>query len=71
MGLLKWNQEKVLQMSPSEIWMFVGRVLVALGFGIVLAEYFPLVAAYLWLPLILVGLVLLLVGAKVFFRKTK
>jgi hypothetical protein len=72
MGLLKWNQRKVRQMSPGELWMFIiGRGLVALGLGILLAEYFPLAGRYLAVPFIVVGLVVLLVGARVFFRQAK
>jgi hypothetical protein len=57
-------------MSPGEIYMFiVGRVLVALGLGIVVERYFPVLASYLMWPLFIVGLVLLLVGSRVFFRR--
>jgi hypothetical protein len=72
MNFLKWNQHKVQQMSPGELWMFiVGRVLVALGLGILLMEFFPGIAVNLAWPALILGLVLLVVAAKGLFRKSR
>ena len=67
--VLSWNQRKVQQLSPGEIWLFiVGRVLAALGLGILLTTYFPQVGILGW-PALLVGLILLLVAGKGLLRK--
>jgi hypothetical protein len=54
---------------PGEIWLFiVGRVLAALGLGILLTTYLPQVGILGW-PALLVGLTLLLVAAKGLLKK--
>lgn len=67
--MLSWNQRKVQQLSPSEIWLFiVGRVLTAFGIGIVLPTYFPQAGVLGW-PALLVGAALLIWAAKGLTRK--
>jgi hypothetical protein len=70
MEILKSNQRRVQNLTPWEIWAFIaGRVLVAFGLGVLAAEYFPVRASQLALPVIIVGVVLLLFASKGLFRK--
>ena len=67
--MLVWNQQKVRQLSPGEIWLFiVGRVLAAFGAGVLLAAYIPSADGVGWAALI-VGIVLLVLAGKGMFRK--
>ena len=50
--MLSWNQRKVRQLTPLEIWLFiVGRVLSAFGLGLPVAQYLPGVAFVGWAAL--------------------
>jgi hypothetical protein len=70
MNLLNWNQRKVQNLRPLELWLFiVGRVLVAFGLGILAMCYFPRMAYPFAVPLVIVGLVFLLIGFKGFKRE--
>jgi hypothetical protein len=67
--MLSWNRRKVQQLSGTEIWLFiVGRVLAALGVGLLLPSYLP-DSRRLGLPAVIVGVVLLLVAARGLKRK--
>lgn len=68
--MLRWNQERVRQLSPGEIWLFiVGRVLAAFGLGILVAMYVPQTDSLGW-PCLVVGAVLLVVAARGLRRKS-
>lgn len=67
--MLSWNQRKVRQLTPLEIWLFIaGRVLAAFGIGVVAMRQFPGVVGPLGWPVAAVGLVLLLVSGKGMLR---
>jgi hypothetical protein len=69
--LLKWNAEKVKNLSGTEIWLFIlGRVLVAFGIGILTAYYYPQIAWPVGVPALVVGTVLFLIAAKALLRKS-
>jgi hypothetical protein len=71
MSLLKWNQKKVQNLTPMEIWMFVaGRVLFSFGVGVLAMRYYPDAVAWSGLPALLVGFVLLVFAAKGLIRKS-
>jgi hypothetical protein len=67
--MLAWNQRKVRELSPGEIWLFiVGRVLAAFGIGVLAMRSFPdLIGPFGW-PAALVGLALLLIATRGLFR---
>jgi hypothetical protein len=70
MRTLDWNQRKVRNLTPWEIWGFVaGRVLMSFGLGILAMQYFPQVTARLAAPTLIIGIALLLFAAKGFARK--
>jgi hypothetical protein len=70
MRFLNWNQRKVKDLSPWEIWAFIaGRVLMSFGIGVLAMCYFPQVAFPLASPMIVIGVVLLLFAFKGFFRR--
>lgn len=67
--MLAWNQRKVRQLSPGELWLFIiGRVLAAFGIGVLAMRSFPDLVGPLGLPAVLVGLVLLLIATRGLFR---
>ncbi|HEX8904771.1 MAG TPA: hypothetical protein VF771_08020 [Longimicrobiaceae bacterium] len=67
--MLTWNQRKVRQLTPSEIWLFIaGRVLAGFGLGALAVGYFPRLSTYLGWPPLLVGALCLVVAAKGFAR---
>jgi hypothetical protein len=69
MGVLKWNQRKVQNLTAWEIWGFIaGRVLVSFGVDVLAAQYFPQIVSPLGIPAVLVGLVLLAFALKGFTR---
>ncbi len=69
MKLLESNAERVKSLSPVGIWLFiVGRVLVALGVGILAMAYFPQFALVAAWPLVGVGCVVLLLALRSFRR---
>lgn len=66
--MLAWNQRKIHQLSPSEIWLFIaGRVLAALGLGMLLVVYLPDSSVAAW-PLLVLGLIMLMVASKKLWR---
>ncbi len=68
--MLSWNQRKVRQLTPAEIWLFIaGRVLAAFGVGILVAAYVPQALVLGW-PAVVVGVVLLLIASKGLMRGT-
>jgi hypothetical protein len=70
MDPLKWNQRKVQNLSPLEIWLFIaGRVFVGLGLGILAMAYFPRFAFPAAIPFVIVGLIFMVVAFKGFTRK--
>jgi hypothetical protein len=69
--MLNWNVGKVKNLTGAEIWLFiVGRVLTAFGLGILSVRYFPEIVSPLAVPAVVVGLLLLVVGSKGFFRRS-
>jgi len=55
--MLAWNQRQVQKLTPGEIWLFIiGRVLVALGVGMIAALSFPELSRPAAVPLVVVGL---------------
>ena len=69
--MLKWNAEKVRNLTVTEIWLFIiSRVLIGFGVGVVGARYFPEIVWPLGLPTLVVGLLLFVVAAKGLLRKT-
>jgi hypothetical protein len=67
--MLAWNQQKMRQLTPAEIWFFiVGRVLVAFGAGLLLASYMPSLVAAGW-PSVACGSALLLLASKGLTRR--
>ena len=63
--MLAWNQRKVRQLTPGELWLFIiGRVLVAFGLGVIAMQRLPGLVAPLGWPAAIVGLALLFVAAK-------
>ena len=69
--MLKWNQKKVQNLTPWEIWMFVaGRVFFSYGVGVLAMRYYPDAVAWSGLPTIVIGLVLLALAAKGLMRKS-
>ena len=70
--MLAWNQVQVQKLSPGEIWLFIlGRVLLALGLGILAAMYFPEVSRIAVLPLIVAGLLCLVIASRGLFRRSQ
>ena len=69
--MLAWNQRKVRQLTPGELWLFIiGRVLVAFGLGVIAMQRLPeLVGPFGW-PTALGGVVLLLIAGKGMARST-
>ncbi|HEX6533450.1 MAG TPA: hypothetical protein VF041_02565 [Gemmatimonadaceae bacterium] len=67
--MLAWNQRKVRQLGPGEIWLFIiGRVLAAFGLGVLATRNFPDLIGPLGLPAAVVGVVLLFVASRGLFR---
>ena len=63
--MLGWNARKVKNFTSNEIWLFIiGRVLVAFGMGIVAMKYFPRLAEFLDIPVILIGALCLVIAAR-------
>ena len=70
MSLLKWNQRKVQNLTPLEIWMFIlARVFIGFGMGVLAMQYFPGVAARLAIPAIVIGFLLFILAARGLIRK--
>jgi hypothetical protein len=67
--MLAWNQRKVRQLTPLEIWLFiVGRGLAAFGLGIVAMRQFPNAVGPLGWPIAIAGVILLVVAGKGMMR---
>jgi hypothetical protein len=67
--MLEWNKAKVRNLTGAEIWlMIIGRVLAGFGLGVLAVRYFPQVANPLGIPALAVGMILLVIAAKGFFR---
>jgi len=70
MNPLESNAQRVRNLSPVGIWLFIiGRILVAAGIGILAMAYFPSIAFPAALPLIGVGMILLLIALKGLMRR--
>jgi hypothetical protein len=71
MPLLNWNQKKVQNLTPMEIWMFIaGRVFFSYGVGVLAMRYYPEAVAWSGLPALLVGFALLIFAAKGLMQKS-
>jgi hypothetical protein len=69
--MLAWNQRKVGQLTPSEVWLFIaGRVLAAFGLGMLAVIYLPDSSVAAW-PSLVLGLVILAIAFKGFRRAPK
>jgi len=69
---LNWKAGKVKNLTGVEIWLFIaGRVLTALGVGILGMRYDLQIAGPPGLPALIVGLLLLIVAAKGLFRASR
>jgi hypothetical protein len=69
MSLLKWNQKRVQNLTPLEIWMFIaGRVLVGFGLGALVIQAFPNLSYWLTFPPLILGAVLLIFAARGLLR---
>jgi hypothetical protein len=65
MRFLNWNQRKVHNLTPWEIWGFIaGRVFMSFGLGVLAMQYFPQIAGSLGIPTLIIGFVLLIFAAK-------
>ena len=65
MRFLNWNQRKVHNLTPWEIWGFIaGRVFVSFGLGVLAMKYYPQIVASFGIPALVIGLVLLVFAAK-------
>lgn len=54
MSLLKWNQKKVQNLTPWQIWMFIlARVFMSFGVGVIAMKYWPNMIAWSGFPAIL------------------
>ena len=70
MRLLNWNRQKVQNLSDWEIWGFIAaRVFVGFGLGSIIMQYFPQIGVVLGIPTLIIGIGLLLIAGKGFFRK--
>jgi hypothetical protein len=70
--VLNWNAQKVKNLTPGEIWLFiVARVLVAFGLGALAAKYFPAVTGAIAIPVIALGLMMFALAARGLFRSTQ
>ena len=68
--MLAWNQRKVRQLTPREIWLFiVGRGLAAFGLGAVTTRYIPSLAGTLGIFIIVLGVLALLIAGRGFARR--
>jgi len=72
MNLLKANARKVKALSPVGLWLFIiGRVLAALGLGMLAMAYFPRLASWAAWPLVVAGIVALVTAFGFFGRGNK
>lgn len=71
MRFLNWNQKKVQNLTPWEIWMFIaGRVFASFGIGVLAMTYFPQTVSWFGIPTLVLGLILLAIAAKGLARKS-
>ena len=71
MNPLESNAQRVKNLSPTGIWLFIiARVFVAGGLGILAMAYYPGIAFPVALPLIGVGTILFLVALKGLTRRS-
>jgi hypothetical protein len=67
---LAWNQRKVRQLTPGEIWLFIiGRVLAAFGLGIIAMQRLPRLVSPLGWPAAVAGVVLLVIAGRGMLRR--
>ena len=70
MRFLDWNQRKMRNLTPWEIWGFIaGRVLMSFGLGVLAMKYYPEAVDRVGVPTLVVGLILLAFAAKGLARK--
>jgi hypothetical protein len=68
--MLQWNAQKVSNLTPVEIWLFIlGRVLVAFAIGVIAARNFPRVAEPAAVAAMIVGAVMLGIALRGLARK--
>jgi hypothetical protein len=69
--MFEWNARQVKKLTFYEIWMaMAGRAATGFGGGAYLERYFPQIIDRLALPMVALGVVLTLIAAKGYFRKT-
>jgi hypothetical protein len=68
--VLAWNQRKVRQLTPGEIWLFIiGRVLAAFGLGALATRYVPALAGTLGAVIAAVGVASLVIAGRGLTRR--
>jgi hypothetical protein len=71
MRFLNWNQKKVQNLTPWEIWMFVaGRVFMSFGIGVLAMKYYPQMVSWSGIPTLVFGIILLAFAARGLTRKS-
>ena len=67
--MLRWNAEKVGNLTPIEIWLLIiARVVIGFALGVLSTRYFPRIAEPLGIPAVVVGFALFLFAAKGLLR---
>jgi hypothetical protein len=70
MRFLNWNQRKVQNLTPWEIWAFIaGRVFMSFGLGVLAMQYYPQISGSLGFTTLIIGVILLIFAAKGLRRK--
>jgi hypothetical protein len=68
--VLTWNQRKVRQLTPGEIWLFIiGRVLAAFGLGALATRFVPALAGTPGAVIAALGVAALVVAARGLARR--
>src|SRR4051812_4215914 len=68
--VLAWNQRKVRQLTPGEIWLFiVGRGLAVFGLGALTTRYVPALAGTPGVVIVALGVAVLHMAGKGFARR--
>jgi uncharacterized membrane protein YfcA len=69
-GVLNSNAERVKNVRPAEIWLFIiARVLIGFGAGALLVKYFPQIVGPAALPTLIIGIVLFVITTRGLSRR--